>query len=273
MNVIRKAVDDVKFRIPREVLEKAFLPYNAYGRVYNNVSLDEQIINNVIKARVLPDCNIVGGIQALVPLDGLPVDLVNTNMISIHIPKERTQGRSVLMALSVVFINSNSATNIYGVNGVSGNNSCTPSLLTAANGLLKSFDSIPSTSTSRVQLISENTILVKEMGMIPSNSFLRCELSNDEEMANIPIRAYRYISKMVELAVKAYVYNELIIKIDMGQLQGGANIGMFKQIIEGYSDAEQNYQDYVEETIQQVLFTADTEKYARYLKLIVGGNR
>lgn len=273
MNVIAKAVDDIKRKVPKQILSKVFIPYDPYGRTFQSFSLDEQIIENVIKARVLVDCNIIGGTEVLVSLEGLPVDNVNVNMLAVHIPKERTQGRSITSALSVVFVNAAASSSVYGANTGMSANGCSSTLLSAANGLLKSFDSIPTTSTARIQLIAENTILVKEMSMLPGNCYLRCMLSNDEELSNIPMRAYMYFSKLVELAVKSYIYNELIIGIDMGQLEGGAMIGVFKDIVQGYSDAEELYQDYLINTMQGVLFTSDMEAWHRHVKLIVGGNR
>jgi hypothetical protein len=77
---------------------------------------------------------------------------------------------------------------------------------------------------------------------------------------------------LVEFAVKAYIYNELIVDIDMGELQGGQQLGIFKQIVEGYADAEQNYQDKLKSWMA-ISVMNDTPAFHRYLKLSVGANR
>ena len=272
MNAIRKAVDDIKFRIPRQILEKAFLPYNAYGRVYNSVNIDDQIINNVIKARVLIDCNLIGGVQTLIPLEGLPFEKPSDITTVVHIPKDRTQGRSINSVLNVSFISPNSVSALTGTlpNVRSCNNTA---LMNGAQSMMAAFDNIPIVSTARVQLISENTILVKDNIVLSPVTFLRCVLANDDDLTNLPLRSYRFFANLVEYAVKSYIYNELIVNMDQGQLQGGAQLGVFKEIIQGYADSELNYRDYLKDTMEQVMFMSDDETYSRYLKLIVGGNR
>ncbi len=272
MNVIQKAVDEIKYRIPKAILEKAFLPYNAYGRVYNSTNIDEQIKNNVIRARVLIDCNLIGGTQAVIPLEGLAFEKPTDVTTVIHIPKDRTQGKSINSVLNVAFISPQSVAALSGsLPSIRSYNS--NATMQAVQGMMQAFDTIPVVSTARVQLIGENTILIKDNIILSPTSFLRCVLANDDELTNIQLRSYRYFANLVEYAVKSYIYNELIINMDQGQLQGGATLGIFKEVISGYSDAEQNYRDYLKDVWEVVAFQNDFESYERYIKLITGGNR
>jgi hypothetical protein len=138
---------------------------------------------------------------------------------------------------------------------------------------LSAFDKIPHTSTSRVQLIAENTILIRDGTAIPQNSFLRCVLANDDNLSNIQLRSYRHFSNLVELAIKSYIYNELVVQIDVGEIRYGQVLGVFKEIVTSYADAEVNYRDYLTETWEKVAFMNDDESHLRYLKLLIGGNR
>lgn len=273
MNAIRKAVDDIKSIIPRAILEKTFIPYNGFGRFNISTNIDEQIIQNVIKARVLPDCNIVGGVQAIIPLEGLETQKPSQWETVIQVPKERTQGKSIASVLNIAFI-SPAAVNALTATLPNYNSSNTVgAVMQAGQALMSSFDSIPIVSTARAQLIGDNVILIRDNIYLSSTAYLRCMLENDEELNNIQLRSYRNFSKLVTYAVKAYIYNTLIISIDQSQLQGGYELGVFKDKVLEYADAEDNYQDYLSEVWQSVAFMNDDTTYSRFISLNVGSGR
>jgi len=277
MSAIGYAIDQIKHRIPRAILEKVFIRKTFDWRTTVNTNIDEQILLNVIKARVLVDCNLVGGTQVLIPLDGLPFDKPNDFTTVIHIPKTRTQGRSINSVLHVAFLNQSLVSSYASTSSVGGNNQYNSSensaVMGAAVGMMAAMDKIPITSTANVQLISENTIMIKDVVSIPSNGYLRCILDNDENLNHIQPRSYPAFAKLVEFAVKAYIYNELIIQVDAAELQGGQTLGIFKTILEGYSDAEQNYEDYLREKFTAISLMQDSDSYRRLIKLTIGGHR
>ena len=51
------------------------------------------------------------------------------------------------------------------------------------------------------------------------------------------------LAKMVTLATKAWIYNNLIIDIDRAAMECGADVGKIKEIIEEYRDANQLYDE------------------------------
>ncbi len=277
MNVIQKAIDDIKFRIPRAILEKAFVGNYGNWRPNNRTSIDDLIMNNVLKARVLVDCNLIGGTQALIPLANLNQDKPNEYMTVVHIPKERTAGKSINSVLHVSFISPGAIASWAGANAIgtlgafsSGENTA---LMGGALGMMAAMDKIPMVSTSRCELIAENTILIRDSVSLQPNCYLRCVLSNDENLNNIQLRSYSYFCKLVEYAIKSYIYNTLVINMDRGELQGGVELGMFKEIVSQYADAEENYQDFLRNTWEVVAFMTDDSQYSRYIKMVIGGNR
>ena len=273
MNAIRKAVDDVKNRIPRAILEKTFIPYNGFGRLNISTNIDEQIIQQVIKSRVLHDCNIVGGLQAIIPLEGLITEKPSQWETVIRVPKERTQGKSIFSVLNIAFISPAAVNSLSSTIPNYSSSNSVGSLLQAGQALLSSFDSIPIVSTARAQLIGDNVILVRDNIYLSSSAYLRCMLENDEDLSNIQLRSYRHFSNLVVYAVKAYIYNTLIINIDQSQLQGGYELGVFKDKVLEYSDAEENYQNYLEEVWSGVAFMNDDTTYSRFISLNVGSGR
>jgi hypothetical protein len=279
MNPIAKAIQDVKYTIPKAILEKVFIDGSRYWRPTIANSLEAQIENVVIRPRVMVDCNLVGGLEALIPLNGLAFETPYEYTTVVYVPKTRTQGRRINSVRNVTFFNAMAVGGLYGgIAGLTGNvaginaidNSAAVSV---AASVMSSYDKIPQTSTSNVRLIAENTILINAGVMVPTNSFLRCVLENDENLSNLPLRSYRFFSKLVEFAVKAYIYNEMIITMDRGELFFGQELGRFKEIIDSYADANENYQTFLREKMQQTFLMSDEASYSRFIKMMVGGQR
>lgn len=277
MDAIRKAISEVKFRIPKAILEKAFITRITNWRQPSEYNLDDQILNLVLRPRVLVDCNIVGGQQALIPLEGLAIERPDARTQVIHIPKARTQGRSIVSVLHVAFLSQAQLASYAGTLTMGSSGAYDPSensaAMGAAVGMLAALDKIPITTSANVHLVAENTILIRDVFSTPQNAYLRCMLANDENLNNLQIRSYLAFSKLVEYAVKSYIYNTLVIEVDTAELQGGQALGIFKTVMESYQDAEQNYQDYLKEHWTQIAVMNDPMAYARILKLTIGGHR
>lgn len=282
MNPLKKAVDEVKYRIPRQLLERVFIDGSYAWRSGPKASLDEQIMNLVIRPRVMVDCQLIGGTQAMIPLEGLeqqkPMDWVTV----IHIPKDRTDGRTINSVLDVAFYSSSAMTGYANagaagmgmLGGSSGYSAVENSAMTSAlASVVGSADKIPMVSTSRVQLIAENTIMIKDGVMLAPNSFLRCVLADDDNLSGLQLRSYHAFAKLVEYAVKAYIYNELVILVDTAELRYGQAVAAFKDVFMGYADAEVNYEDYLKNTWEKTAFMNDLESHHRFLKLLIGGQR
>jgi hypothetical protein len=276
MDIIRGALAEVKRRINRHILDKAFIKRDFTYRLTNQSTVDDQIMSSVIRSRVLVDCNLAGGISALVPLDGLPVDKPNNYITIIRIPKTRTNGKSIISVSNVNYYDLGVSGLYGGAAGYGYNTTLSANENTAAMnsamGIMASLDHIPITSTSDATLIAENTVKITDVFTMPANAILRCVLENDEELSNIQPRSYPDFFQLVEFAVKSHIYNELIVDLDKGELVGGQELGIFKQIIEGYADSEQNYQDKLK-AWKAISFMNDTSAFHRYLKLTIGANR
>lgn len=281
MNPIKKAIEEVKYRIPRELLEKVFIDGSNRWRVGVRSSIEEQILSLVVRPRVLVDCNLVGGTSAHVSLAGLPQDQPETWMTIIHVPKDRTDGRSIMSALSIKLLTQagalSYASSQAGVSGMGGTTSYNPTentaLLAAASAVTAAHDLMPFIGSSRISLVAENTILLKDGLILPSNAVLSCMLSNDEEISNLQPRNIPAFADLVTLAVKSYIYKELVVRIDTAELMYGQAIGAFREVFTGYADAEQMYQEHLHGTMAKVLLMNDTPQYERLLRLMIGGYR
>ncbi len=269
-NPISKAVADMWRRVPHEILKAVFAPaYNQWRTVASSV--DDQIVSVVIRPRVLTDCDLVGGQEVWIRLDGVRYERTPEMMSVIYIPKDKTQGRSISQVLHLGYVDY-MAVNQQTANGMFNPCSVTP-LTTAVQAMNASYDVTGLIGTSRIELIGENVVLIKDPSMSPTNGVLRCILANDENMNNLSIRSYHAFTKLCELAVKSHIYNRLVIEMDSGRIQGGFELGAFKQIVDSYADAETEYQDYLRLKWQKIARMNDRETYERTIREQTGGFR
>lgn len=268
MNAVEKALSDLKFRIPPAILKTVFVDRLSSWRTTVPVSVNDQVMNNVIRPRVFSDCDLMGVVEYEIPLISVTATEISNNEVVYRIPKNLTQNRSIISAINITFIDPTASI------GTGGWNQCGVSAeQTTAQNVMDSYAPIPIVSTASLSIIGENTILVRDVTRIPSNSYLRCTLQNDEAMSHIQPRSYRAFAKLVEYAVKAYIYNEYIVEMDMAEIRGGRALGKFKDIIEQYADSDEEYDTYMKEKWEKISRMNDTITHQRFIRQIVGGPR
>ena len=272
MNPITKALSDVSFRIPREILIEVFAPKTYLWRD-QPINYEEQIRNIVIRSRVMMDCDLVGGTEVFIPLWDVPSQTIATDrLITVyHIPKNKTQNRTITSVLSLSYVNGQSSSYM---NATASFDPCSVTDTgLAGKAMMDAASSLPMPSSAKVQLIGENTVMVKDTVLPSGAGLLRCILANDENFSHLQVRSFPAFSRLCELAVKAYIYNNYSIILDRGRIEGGAEIGRFKEIVDSYADAEEMYQDYLMNTWQKVAFMNDRESFERLMKTMIGTYR
>lgn len=276
MDAIRYAIARVRQSIPPQVLEKCLI--NRQTQIYGlaGLNVDAQIESLVIRGRVLVDCDLVGGAMALIFIGDLPQARPDAVSTVIRVPKERTQGRAITSVQNVSFLNYAQAGTWFGGGsyyniGMDANDTGVLAQLEAS--IMRANDKIPVTSTSAVQLISENVIMIRDLLTSPGNMYLRCMIANDSNLNNIQPRSYTAFAELVVYAVKAYIYNTMIIALDQYALQGGFELGVLKSTIEGYADAEQNYLDYLSQKWAAIAAMNDPMRFGRFIKSMTGSAR
>ena len=272
MNPITKALSDISYRIPREILIEVFAPKSYLWRD-SPINYEEQIRNIVIRSRVMVDCDLVGGTEVLISLFGVPsYTVASDRLVTVYnIPKDKTQGRTIISVLSLAYVNGASAAYMNTANSF---DPCTVTdMAVAGAAMMNAMGSLPVPSSAKIQLIGENTVMIKDTVTASGTGLLRCLLANDENFSHLQIRSIPYFTRLCELATKAYIYNEYTIKMDKGRIEGGAEIGRFREIVDGYADAEEMYQEYLLNTWQKVSFMNDRESFERLLKMQIGAYR
>lgn len=267
MNPITYAINRITRKIPKPILNAVFIRQKERWRG-TPPSLEDEIRRQVVDSRVLMDCDLVGGTDVYIPLQGVPYERIDNFEVVYRIPKNLTQGRSILSALSICFTDPQLVTS-YGT-GTNWTNSAT---MQAGQAMMDSHGMIPINSTHRVQVIGENVVSLRDNVIMPYNVFLRCIISNSSQMSHIQQRSYPAFTKLVELAVKSHIYNEYIIQMDMAELYAGQTLGKFKDEIDKYADSEELYTEYLMTVWSKIELMNDNESYQRYIKLPFGGYR
>jgi len=265
MDIISKAIDEIKFRIPYEVLRLAY--HGTYNPHAAPISLDEQIRRKTINARVIVDTNICGGETIIVDLKDLTPKMLDKYNYIFEIPPQRINFRTILSVLSVNYMAYNSVCNSY----MPGTSPSTPAAIndvtSAAHRAMDSRSNIPIVSNAEGIVVGPYTIMIRNHLITASVVQARCVVTHEERLTNINIRNAHAFAKLCELAVKSFIYNELLIKLDRGYIEGGQELGSVKSYIDGLSDAEQMYQDYLKEEWMAIGNMNDRLVYEDILKL------
>lgn len=267
MNAINIALQEIRNNIPPEVLQLAFIQNDpCLGRVNNQiVSLDERIKSAVIRRRVMTHCNLVGGQPVYIYLgnNSIRINEVLPAEYVITIPKSLTEGKGIVSVLSVVsnfgYIN----TTAFGY---------VSPMITAANNMYNNLASETIMQSSRLELIGENVVLIKDPSMYLFNTALRCVLENDSNMSNLHPRFMLAFAKLCVLATKSYIYNTCKVKMDQAYLYGGHELNSVTEIIDGYSDAEQMYQEYLHVEFKKVMYMNSPNNMSRTIRSMFGNN-
>ncbi len=266
MNPYQKALTEIQFQIPNAILRAAFVD-DMFERSPLAVNLETMIRSKVIVARVLVDMNLSGGMMHHVPLDRINPEFVDDRMAVFNIPKDLTQGRAIsrVMALAYGSMRSqlNYPTNTYGYNEQS----------SMAQGIVASHTAIPVTETTNLRLLAENVVAVLDLSAVNSRADLRCYLDHDPELSTLRATTVGPFAEMCVLAVKAYIYNTLVINMGKDMMIGGRELGRFREIVDSYADANELYNTFLTQRWRRISIFNDPLARQRLTRLSTGGWR
>jgi hypothetical protein len=272
MNAITKAIEEIHYSIPIEVLYAGFT-VDEPPELVNFTSLSEKIRSKCIKSRVLVDANIVGGVHVIVPISSVAPSFWAEYYTVYKIPSDLINNREIVSALNLVFIPYNQTVGpnmaVNSINSITIYGNYQPATVSVADRIGTAQQDIGILTNTHIELIGHNTVAIYQNYMALVNYGLRCLVSNDEDLNNISPRSYKAFAKLAILAVKSYIYNKLVVKLNMGYLHGGQELGQFKAIIDSYEGAEEEYNRVLKEEWMAVAAMNDTANYQRILKTMI----
>lgn len=269
-NPLTRAIFIARRTIPKEIINEVFgQPRFTYASKVTNI--DDEIATKVIRPRVIVDCDIVGGMQVDIRVANCEVQRTADQMTVIYVPKNQTQGRAITQALSLSLIDMLSGASGMAAGAFSACSSTSTSM--ASNAIHNSFAAQPRNHTTRLELVGENTVLVQDNMIVTNYGTLTAILANDENLSNLPVRFYNYFCTLSKLAIQSHIYNELIIHLDEGKIKAGYQLGMFRTIVEGFADAENQYQEFLDTKWKKVSIMADRKTYHELIRAQIGAPR
>lgn len=262
MNNINIAVDMVMRTIPEPILRQTFVSLQAH-RTRIPVTLAACITEQIIYKKVLPDMNIVGGTTVMIPLAQCHVRSQDPLFTVYHVPKELTDNRKIVNVLEMTVAGYLHPTGTVMSQHTSESGRAAAQMLSAAKTMRYQ-------SEGRVNLIGDNTVMVEVPYHLAQHNALRCMLEYDSGLTEISPRASLDFAKLVVLCTKAHIYNANVVEMDMGYIKGGAQIGVYKDIIDGYSDALEEYYEELKVRWAKIAKLDDNETRKRLITLMVG---
>ncbi len=226
--------------IPSRILDDAFLDRrDRYRR--SPISVEEAIREKVWDRRVRNDLNILGGVIVNINLAGISYELLPNYDRVVKVPLHLTNNRPMLEALSVVL---NVTANYAERNpGQTPNWSSYAPVEQSVRRVIRSNRPIPLINNAHVELLSDNTIRFSDVQSFRGDVTLvaRCEVSDD--FASLEKPYYVDLAELMEAATKMVIFRELDLTIDQAKLDGGRDLGKYRERIDDYRDAAQQYKD------------------------------
>ena len=278
MNAVMYGLMEIKRKIPAPILEKTFKPvqYTQLRRdPFMPINIDNVIIERVVNGPVRRDCDAAGATETTISLQGLPLEVIAPDKYLIHVPKELTNGREITSALAVIFYSMNNVSTSSMFQGMSNSTTynvsgCMNTNLDPMRAIGASLQPLMLSQTTNCRAVNGSTILVEDVILPGGVPHLRCILANDSTFSTLAQAAWKQFAKLCVLACKEYIYNNLTIEIDTAELVGGQELGKFKDIVESYADAGDQYEEFYEEKWRKIQFMADVPRHARFIRSLVG---
>ena len=271
MNALIYAINEIQNKIPLEILQ-AGMNIDEQEATINLSSLGDKIMRKVIKKRVLLDANIVGGIETTIGLNNISPSFSEYFYTVYQIPAELTNNKEIISALSISFMPANGyfgqVGGAYAGSGMNSNQAYGSGfnpVMNVADRIGNAASSSGALTNAHLEIVAYNTVLVYAHYRSLANFGLRVILENDSNLNNISPRSYKNFSILCVLAVKMYIYNKLIIALNNGYLSGGQDLGIFRQKIEAFESAEQDYEEFLKNVWAVTAFMNDTTRYNRFL--------
>ena len=245
-NAIKHALSSIKKQIPPAILDLVFKQKFAKAR-RSPITLDQSIINEVILKNVQPDCNLVGGRPTQIALQQswheealMDTSYINsgTGPYSIYrIPAEARRDAPITEVTHIQYPMPYGNGESYGRSQAGG------TICDANQALLDSHTAGGLSPTPTVELLQGDLIRLHPGGYAHLDWVLNCKVGYDENMTNLNSSAIRSFGRLCILATKQVIYRELIVDMDRGFIEGGAEVTSIKGIVEQWADLEEQYQE------------------------------
>lgn len=273
-NAITYAIRYIKREIPPRILNEVFLKNRPYSRgtVRNIESIIKQLIIDEI---VGPDANIVGGRELKIDVSRLaPVNVENDGIV-LKVPMEMTGGCRISSCKFASFIyNDTTSVGLSYSSGYMNGYAPVNTIGGAAANILTAStpDQISGTADCHVAPGGDNVVFIKCKSR-QKIYWLNITTDYDEAFNQISPKSYPDFAELCLFATKGYIYTNMVVDLDEGKIAAGSELGAFKNIIDGYSDANKNYNEYLRDHMEVVFSLNDPRFKEEHYFQVSGGRR
>ena len=242
---LRQALQRIYHVIPEQILEAAFQPY------IHQMTLDECIKEQVLLARVRDDISVRGGKVCRIMLNQAwclytsspsPYALgISGSYSTYRIPPEARENRDISCVIAVRFpytLNTHSMAGNFNNCSLKGN---TVSSLACAALEAQTGNNLVSSPTGVIRPGNVLQLDPPQYNWIPWEVIVR--LRYDDNFSGMDVSLHESFNKVCEYAVKAYIYTKLIFSIESNLVVRGMDIGIMKDIVSNYADANEKYDE------------------------------
>ena len=246
INPVEKAMNDIRAHIPQEVLQLAFGQPDQQ-QAFGQISLQDTIVKTIIQDRVKTDCDLMGGKSVQITLDFDWWEPTNHNLSAwnsgagrfgvYRIPPEARGHSDITEVFHCQFPMP------FGQSMATGFDTGGGDLCTVNKNLLNSHTGHGQAAAPVPELLQGNMVRLHPGGMTHLNWVLACRVAYDENFTNMNGSAISSFAELCMIATKMYCYNKLIVPVDRGFIQGGAELTSIRNLIEQWSDLGQEYRE------------------------------
>jgi len=250
MDALTHALKHIKHTIPPTILSDTFLRGDA-------LDIETEILDKVFKDRVIEDIGLHGySISNLSATKAKIVYQDNAQTVVQYSLKDLDH-RQIIAVYGLYDLRG--MVDLTAINNLSVKPEVTAGMMPIAN------------IHCRVQ--GKNTILINNDSFLhlTPEKFFRVDLIDTNDLNTKSPKTIILFSKILEQAVKAYIYNNSDIK---GQLQaqfGGTELPAIHDRISEYSNAEENYQELLQNKWGKVTLMEDGQTQEKLLRLQLSG--
>jgi len=234
MRVINEAANDVTYTIPPTTLNVAFGEKNRYG-----INMEKTIRDTVIIPRVMRGINAVATDILEINFNKCEILERSINYMVFKVPDNLLGGRYIIEPVSLRISPRSSDVRYDDTNTGNAFDDSVDRLHREVTGLdVKIYTSM--------KISGSNVITVDGFGLY-KNAFMNgvLKVSASVSLDELSPTIKPTFNKLVKLAVQSYIYNFTIESLDRGFIENGYEVPAVKNIIEGYSSAEEDYMEFL----------------------------
>lgn len=234
-NCLHYCLNYVKRYIPVEILDLGFKKDKIFQT--QGVTLDDKMFKSVYLHILKRDLDLVTGVPIQVRVSDCQIvkDSIAQNFL-ITVPKSLTDYRSIVSVRTLIpYMNLGNIGTVHSMHN--------SPLMFYGQKVMNAADTTTIISTSRLEIIGDNKVLVQDPSVYPGTGVLECEIEHGPNLETILPKFYPMVAELFLNATKIFIRTNVIIDLNEGHIIGGHDISNIKDEIERYEEAKERYQE------------------------------